>query len=264
MQHHAAIVFVGLALSIPIRSQAADSPRDREKAAKKACAAGDYRKGVEILADLYVDSDNVTQIFNQGRCYEQNHQWVSALDRFREYLRKNAKATASEKADAEKHIAECESFRDKEEPRLAPALAPPVPVAPPASSPPMTGAQQASIVEQNAPPTEGRGSGLRVTAIVLASVGVATAVTGLVLNLKANSLADDFNRTQDPATKSSNSSYKSGSMLCYGVGAGALVAAGALYLIGRSAGGSGNNNTQVSFLPELTPTEFSLGVRRGF
>jgi hypothetical protein len=102
-----------------------------------------------------------------------------------------------------------------------------------------------------------------VAGIVVASVGLATAVTGLVLNLKANSLADDFNRTQDPATKSSSSSYKTGSMICYGVGAGALVAAGVLYLIGRSGGGS-ESNSQVSVLPALTTTGFSLDVRRPF
>jgi hypothetical protein len=178
-------------------------------------------------------------------------------------MRKNANGTASEKADAEKHIAECESFRDKEEPRLAPAHAASVPGVSPASSPLTTGAPQAALVEQPTPLPEVPGSGLRVTGIVLASVGVATAVTGLVLNLKANSLADDFNRTQDPATRSSSSSYKTGSMICYGVGAGALVAAGILYLIGRTADGS-EDNGRVSFLPALTPTGFSLDVRGPF
>jgi hypothetical protein len=257
MQYRAGIALVGLVLVVPVRSQAADGLREREKAAKKACAAGDYRQGVEILAGLYVDTDNATHIFNQARCYEQNHQWVSALDRFREYMRKNPNAPASVKADVEKHIAECESLQEKEEAKQAPAASPLTT----ASSPPSAtmGAPQATAVGQTASPSGSRGSGLRVASIVLASAGVATAVTGLVLNLKANSLADDFNRTQDPATRSSSSSYKTGSMICYGVGAGALVAAGVLYLIGRSADGS-ENTSLVSFLPALTPTGFSLDV----
>jgi len=45
----------------------------RQRATQKAGTAGDYRKGVEILPHLYVETDNVTQIFIQGRCYEQNH-----------------------------------------------------------------------------------------------------------------------------------------------------------------------------------------------
>jgi hypothetical protein len=87
-------------------------------------------------------------------------------------------------------------------------------------------------------------------------------VLGLVLNLKANSLADDFNRTENPATRSSQSTYKTGSMVCYGAGAGMLVAGAVLYLVGRSAAGDGS--TQISLLPVLTPTEFSLNARRAF
>ena len=41
----------------------------QEKAAKKACITGDYRKGVEILADLYVESNDPTYVYNQGRCF---------------------------------------------------------------------------------------------------------------------------------------------------------------------------------------------------
>jgi hypothetical protein len=73
------------------RADAAESRKAQEKAAKKACASGDFRKGVEILAGLYVDSDDTMFIYNSARCYEQNHEWSSALDRFREYMRKTPK-----------------------------------------------------------------------------------------------------------------------------------------------------------------------------
>ena len=102
----------------------------------------------------------------------------------------------------------------------------------------------------------------RRRSIDFVSAGLATALVGFVLNLKANSLADDFNRTQDLATRSSQSSYKTGSMICYGAGAGMLAAGVVVYLIGRSAGGERSN--QISFLPALTQTEFSLRARRAF
>ena len=37
-----------------------------EKAAKKACAVGDFQKGVDILADLFVETDDPGWIYNQG------------------------------------------------------------------------------------------------------------------------------------------------------------------------------------------------------
>lgn len=251
-----------LVLACFSQAQAADTTKARSKEAKKACAAGDFRKGVEILAGLYVDTDDVTHIYNQARCYEQNHQFSSAIDRFNEVLRKNPNQTASEKADVEKHIADCETFLEKEQAKV---FLPPV-ASPPALAPSVSafGASTEPVGVTAAPPAPREpGKGVSVASIVLASAGVATAVTGLALNVKANSLADDFNRTQDLATRSSSLSYKTGSMICYGVGAGALVAAGVLYLIGRSTGGS-ENNSQVSFFPALTPTGFFLDVRGPF
>jgi hypothetical protein len=242
------------------QAQAADNNRAQEKAAKKACAAGDFRKGVEILAGLYVDTDDTTHIYNQGRCYEQNHQWVNAVDRFREYLRKMGDLSTGDKAEVDKHIADCEEFLEKET-----KLAPPSPVATPvvaATPPPTTPEVVRTIVPETPAPEGNRGSGLRVTGIVLGSVGVAALAAGLVLNLKANSLASDFNKTPDPSTRSSQSSYKTGSMIGYGVGAGALLTGGVLYLIGRSSADA--KTTPISFLPMLTPTELSLSLRRAF
>lgn len=247
---------IGLALVIPARGQGASNPKDLEKAAKKACATGDFRKGVEILAELYVDTNDATYVFNQGRCYEQNHQWVSAIDRFREYLRHPTKATAEDKADAEKHLADCEALRQQDEGRLAPAVAPsplPAPAAAPASPlPPAPAVTEQSEVRQ-------AGAGLRVTGIVLASLGVAATAAGLVLNLEANSLGKDYNNTQDPGTKSSYSSYKTGAWISYGAG-GALWVAGAIfYLVGLSEGRS-EHASHVALMPVLTPSQSSLSL----
>jgi hypothetical protein len=262
------LTLVALAVAMhlyPSQGQAEEAPKAREKAAKKACATGNFREGVEILAGLYVDTDDVTHVYNQGRCYEQNHQWVGAIDRFREYLRKKRSLTASEKAETEKHIADCEELRAREEAKPAwvppPPPSPPPPVEPQAAEPRVPRPVN-TITEQPGVAPASRGAGLRIGGVVLGSAGIATAAIGLVLNLKANNLAADFNKTHNPATRASQSSYKTGSMVCYGAGAGALLGGIVLYLIGHSMTGQEGNN--VSLLPILTPTDLGLGLRRAF
>jgi hypothetical protein len=246
------------------QAQAGDSRKAEEKAAKKACAAGDFRKGIEILAGLYVDTDDTAYIYNQGRCYEQNHQWVNATDRFREYLRKAENLSPKEKTEVEKHITDCEVFLDKQEPKIVPPPAAPLPMATtPVPLPPSTPTAQVKVaVSESAPPEERHGSGLRVTGVVIGGLGAVGLATGLVLNLKANNLASEFNRTHNASAQSSQSSYKTGSMIGYGVGAGALLTGVLLYIIGRPS--ADVTPSQVSFLPVLSPTDFSLTMKRTF
>jgi hypothetical protein len=100
-----------LFLWLPSSAQAQAAREAQERAAKKACLVGDTAKGVEILADLFVDTNDPTYIFNQGRCFEQNRLYQDAIGRFREYLVKAKHATADEQADAEKHIAACQAYQ---------------------------------------------------------------------------------------------------------------------------------------------------------
>jgi hypothetical protein len=254
---------------------AAESRKAQEKAAKKACAAGDFRKGVEILAGLYVDTDDTTFVYNSARCYEQNHQWVDALDRFREYLRKTPNVTASDKSDVEKHIADCQSFLEKQEAKLAPPpptagsstfQVSPVPSAPASASGSSTGGSgPAETVASPAHDGESSrgGSGLRITGIVLGSVGVAALAGGLVLNLKANSLARDYNNKPSDSTRSTQSSYKTGSEVLFAAGAGVAVVGIVLYLIGHS-GESQTKAARLSIMPSLASSEFSLTLGSTF
>jgi hypothetical protein len=69
-------------------SRGAEQYAAQERAARKACLKGDYGKGVDILADLFVDTKDPTYIFNQGRCFEQNRRYEDAIGRFEEYLRR--------------------------------------------------------------------------------------------------------------------------------------------------------------------------------
>ena len=232
-----------------------------EAAAKKACAAGEFRKGVEILAELYVSSDDPTWVYNQGRCYEQNHQCRDAIDRFKEYLRIATKLPGDVREDAEKHIADCKQVIGEETPKTAPppqpapALPPPAPTAP----------APVVVLQQPAPPPPSDaapGAALRTTGIVVGGLGVATLASAIGLNVKANSLANDANRTHDPGTKSSQQSYRTGAIICYGAGGAALLTGATLYLIGRAKGTSGQQ--VLALVPTWSPGEVGLILSGGF
>ena len=90
----------------------------RELDAKKSCLGGHPDRGIELLAELYAETNDPTYIYNQGRCFEQNGRTTEAVTRFREYLRKATAASADERAQLEKHIAELES--DNHAPATAP------------------------------------------------------------------------------------------------------------------------------------------------
>jgi opacity protein-like surface antigen len=124
-------------LLVPASAQAQAGREAQERAAKKACLVGDTARGVEILTDLFVDTNDPTYIFNQGRCYEQNRLYEQAISRFREYLVKAKNASPEERADASKHITDCQAYMaEAEAKKVASAAAepppPPFPGQPPA------------------------------------------------------------------------------------------------------------------------------------
>jgi len=71
-----------------VLSARADSTEAKERAARKACLSGNVQKGVEILSEIFVETEDPTLIYNQGRCFEQNGRHKEAINRFREYLRR--------------------------------------------------------------------------------------------------------------------------------------------------------------------------------
>jgi hypothetical protein len=232
------LLAVGLLSSV---ASAKDGSKATVKAAKKACAAGDFRTGVDILAGLYVETNEATHIFNQGRCYEQNHQWQSAIDRFREYLRNATNMSPEDRAASEKHIAECRRYLAEEAPPPAPAgpVEPAVPAAavavPPAPAQPPLSPPAEAVVQGLARPTEGEsrpGSGMRTAGLLLGGAGVVALTTAIILNLKANDLAHQANNQYDPAAASSQKSYRTGAVVCYVAGGATLAAGAVLYLIG--------------------------------
>jgi hypothetical protein len=246
----------------------------QERAARKACLGGDYNKGVNILADLFVDTKDSTYIFNQGRCFEQNHRYEDAISRFEEYLRvPEGKLDPADRAAAEKHVADCKDRLPPDQSSKSQASAPqpfvpppppPTPAAPP--EPPSTPESSTSIAAQPEPqpaPTHG-GSGLRVAGIVTASVGVAAAAAGVLLNLKANSMSNDMATTVGnyEARNSSRKNYETMAWIGYGAGAACVVTGAIMYGFGLKAGRS--SSTSVALLPAIGPGQAGALLTGGF
>jgi hypothetical protein len=135
-----------------------DDRETREKAAKKACLLGHVEKGSEILADLFVETNDPTYVYNQGRCFEQNGKNDQALLRFKEYQRK-ARGLSSADLDAlSKKIEELETATGQHAaPQPTPVAAPP-PVMPSslasAAPPERANAIEPLGIVQAAPPPE--------------------------------------------------------------------------------------------------------------
>ncbi len=227
----------------------AASQQAQERAARKACLGGDYAKGVDILADLFVATKDLTYIFNQGRCFEQNRKYEDAIARFHEYLQTGeGKLDQADKSAAERHIADCKEMLAQDRassptPTAPQSFAPP-PVVATTTEPAPTSEPSTLVVAQPetqpapAPAQASSGAGLRVGGIITASLGVASLGAGVLLNLKANSIISDMKATVDGYSASKNTehdTYKTLAWVGYGVGAACVVTGAILYGVGLKA-----------------------------
>jgi hypothetical protein len=232
--------------------------QSKERLAKKACLAGDPNRGVEILAELYVDTNDITYIFNQGRCFEQNRRYEDAVGRFREYLVKGEdKLSDADKAMAKKRIEACESYLPKTEPHspLAPEPVAAAPVFQPPPPPAETVAEvPAATATAEAAPDKNAGAGLRIAGIVVGAVGLAAIGAGVGFNIKANSMASDLEKPEsfNRDTDSSRKTYKTLSMVGYGVGAAFVVGGSLMYILGWRSGHRAKSS-EVALVPIFAP-----------
>jgi hypothetical protein len=248
----------------------------RERKARTACLNGDYATGVALLSELFVDTKDPTYIFNQGRCFEQNRRYEDAVSRFEEYLQlgesSNARLSTEDKSAAEKHIAKCKSFMGDKAGKPSPTTAaqPEVQV-PPMASPveplPQPVAPVAPVVDlpKRPTPSSGAGSGLRTTGVITASFGAAALIAGVVFNLKANSIIDDFETKPASYSSSQDSSrktYETVAWIGYGVGAACVATGAVLFGIGLKAGH--NSSTSVALLPAVGDGRTGLVISGGF
>ena len=224
----------------------------RARAAQRACLMGDPGKGVELLTDLYLDTRDPTHIYNQGRCFEMNRRYEEAIGRFREYMVKAKNLTEEEKADTEKHIKACQSYRATPDakPSQPPAAASQPPSAAPAEPAVAQGglatgtvetprpAPVATIQQPPVPPAHHPGAALRTAGLVTGAIGVAALAAGVLLNLKVNSMSSDLEQRYNysPAVDSRRKDYKTAAWLSYGVGAAGLAGGALLYFFGWRKG----------------------------
>jgi len=243
----------------------AGSAENKERTARMACLSGDFAKGVAILSELFVDTKDPAYIYNQGRCFEQNHRYEDAIARFQEFLRVGKKVNKDDKAEAQKHIADCKELLASQPP-VAVVVTPPAPVATPApvapvplAAPPVVQAtQQAGVT-----PTGEGGSGLRTAGIVTAAVGGAAMVAGVLLNLKVNSMADDLQKTNNySASKASDrKNYETLGWVSYGLGGACVATGAALYLLGSRAT---RTTSSVALVPTFASGQAGAVVKGAF
>lgn len=237
----------------------------QEKAAKKACSVGDFQRGVDILGDLFVDTNDPNYVYNQGRCYQQNSRWEQAINRFREYMRKAKDLSEIDKSEVERQISECESSLAK----AAQVAPPPVTAAPlPAAhvetpAPTLEPVAPEVATKPAPPPPDGsQGKGLRTAGIICAVVGLAAVGTGVGLALKSQSITSDEQKTGG-GTKAQEDERKSlvtWGWVSYGVGAAAIATGAILYIVGWPS----DQSTSVALLPVLAPDGASVLLKGRF
>jgi hypothetical protein len=238
-----------------------------ERAARKACLTGDYAKGVSILSDLFIDTHNPTYVFNQGRCFEQNRRYEDAIARFDEYLHlPDANLSPEDRAAAETRIANCKDKLPPDHATSTPTapqtiVEPSVVTRPDPAPPTEPTPAQSVVVKHNTKSSDG--SGLRVTGIVLGSVGVVALAGGILLNLKANSMVNDWKKMVSYTDSQSNTqrTYKTLSYVGYGVGAACLATGAILFGIGLRGHSDAND---IALLPNVGPDHAGAVLAGGF
>jgi hypothetical protein len=239
------LVLVAVAASVALsqRSARAQPGQDsRAVEARKACAAGEVDKGIRILADILATTEDITAVFNMGRCYQQNGQPTKAIQQFREYLRKGKDLGPDDRKETEGLIKEAEA---EEKTRSGQGLAP---------TASRSLASAGTVAETGQAATDSEASGkrrlLRWTGIGVASAGVLSIGTAVYFGLHAKSLEEQNEKPGNTFNKSSDDAGKRASTfqyVFYGVGAAALAAGAVLYYLGWEPG------EQVAVLPSVTP-----------
>ncbi|HEX7500247.1 MAG TPA: hypothetical protein VF524_08060 [Polyangia bacterium] len=119
------------------------------------------------------------------------------------------------------------------------------------------------IIQQSNPqPASESGSGLRTAGIITAAVGGAALVTGVILNLKVNSMASDMQKTNGytDGKDSDRKTYETLGWVGYGVGAACVATGAVLYYLGVRAPGTAS----VALVPTFAPGQAGAIVKGVF
>jgi hypothetical protein len=243
----------------------ASSRNQREKSALKACLAGDMKGGIELLAELYADTNDLTYIYNQARCYQQNNEPELALNRFREFLRKGPELNPKDQAALDRNMEECQRLIAEGRAAQGGGTVPPksetTDHAPELPSRSISPIEVGSLTNQPKPQP---GRDLKVAGIITASCGVGSIGIGLLYYWRRAGLlekVEDKQKFQTDDDKNKLSSYKTISRVGYGVGAAAIATGVTLYLLGVH---QSNSEPSVAWLPALLPGGATLTLRGRF
>jgi hypothetical protein len=269
----------GLAFVLPLlwlsttHGQAVDP---REVQARKDCLTGKYEAGSALLAELFAETANPNFIYNQARCYEQNARPVEAVNRFREYLRIVPNISGEEKAEVERHLAECRSMQAEQEekkpmPELPNTKEAPVPAATIVASamPPTSPAEVvAADATKQAQPAPRRGVSLQKTGIVLGAVGVAGVASGVVFSVLTSSIKSQVESNGrsgifDPDKDARGHTYAALQWVGYGVGAAGIAAGAITYYYGYRAGRQ-DGSQAVALFPVVAPGHTGVALQGSF
>jgi hypothetical protein len=206
---------------------------------------------VEILSDLFVDTGDPTYVYNQARCFEQAARYQDAIRRFQEYLRAAKKLSREEQDDARKHIADCQDILAKES---SPATATPAPlVQQQTAMAPASASLQPTVSIQQPSVDSSAGFALRTTGLIAAGTGGAFLFTGVILNLKVNSMSRDLESYYQKSANSSRETYKTLSQVSYGVGAACVAGGAVLYYLGWNK--AQTSSASLALVPAVAPGE---------
>jgi hypothetical protein len=271
----AALAF-SIAATATIEKAAVAAPNEdpRVVEARRACAAGQVDRGVDLLASIVAESGDPGAVYNQARCYQQNGRTEDALHRFREYLRIGTTERPSERRKAERFIEELEAELEAKARRVGPPPSTPLPAAapPPTTEPPPTSNPTETIFPRDATTTspEPYNSTLRWASYGAGAVGVAGLGFGLYQSLRVLSIEKDLEKAKkNPelfpgGVTKLNSDGKDAEIrqwIGYGVGAASAAGATLLYWLSRPQG----KEAAVSFtLPPGPSGSVGLGVSGRF
>lgn len=297
---------LGQVLATPVR--AAEEPataqaRQHYLKAQKAYDLGRWDDAIAEYEEAYSLRSDPTFLYNMAQAYRRKGDAQRAMDLFKNYLVKVP--DSPQRADIEERIRSLKKQLEAEQAAKrtiepgpggtsvsAPApVAPPPPVAPiptapapaddaatpsvqaaptviPAEPAPAPSAPVATLAA-SAPMQENRS--LRITGMVVGGVGLAAVVTGAIMGLRAQGLADEIttDAQKQPVGTFDKSKYDSGKTaetlqwVGYGVGAAALLGGSVLYWLGMPKNAE-PATTSITMLPYASASSVGGQLFVGF
>jgi tetratricopeptide (TPR) repeat protein len=222
---------------------AAEESRRHVKKARKAYDTGRWDEAIQEFQKAYDLQSDPGLIYDLAQSYRRKGDLKQALDLYRNFVREEPDGPL--RATADDHIRQLEAS-------LA-ALNPPPPPTPVEPTPPPPPPQQSvpvahvPVVPARPAPTHSRV--LPIAGIATAAVGAVGIGVGVVMTLKANSLANDIEKNAQAGSynrsdENKRSTYATMSYVCYGVGGAALAGGVLMYVLG-----SRNTDSAVAFVP---------------